>query len=170
VKTTDLNLYLSKPVDLLKIDVEGAEYDLLLHIRKSLAKVRNISLECHVAQHNIKPLAKVLDCLVDEGFTIGVNSFGPWRDLIRRPQIPPDHWEQYLVIAASRNPMQQEGPTDGVIPYVGAAWLDLESRLESALKLAQENASQSARVQEELAEFSNSRLCRMARKLSRWVH
>jgi FkbM family methyltransferase len=120
VPTVDLRHYLRTPVDLLKLDIEGAEFDVVPHIAPSLERVRNIVVECHITdQTKYDGLAKLMTTLTTAGFRISVNSYGPWRDLTRRHTVAPLHAEQYLTVYGWRGetaPLSTE-PTH--LPYVG---------------------------------------------------
>jgi FkbM family methyltransferase len=120
VSTVDLADYLHKPADLLKLDIEGAEYEVIMHLGRKLRKVKNILIECHLDQSNITRFGKMLKVLVSKGFKISVNTFGPWRDLIRQPLVAPHHWEQYLLVAGWRDTISKSGDEDAMLPYVGA--------------------------------------------------
>jgi FkbM family methyltransferase len=70
VKTVKLSTYIHKPVDLLKIDTEGAELEILqdLYTSKKFNLIKNIVLEYHpVKKFGLK---RVLEILKSEGFTI----------------------------------------------------------------------------------------------------
>ncbi len=122
VATVDLASYLTETdVDLLKLDVEGAEFALVPHLAGRLARVRSVLVEVHVTGTKDQvALGGLLTTLSDAGFDVALNSFGPWRDLIRRHTPPPLHAEQYLVLAGWR-----PGSTVGVstepshLPYLG---------------------------------------------------
>jgi len=102
VRTIDLSAYLDKPVDLLKIDIEGAEYEVIPHLQVCLANVKSISLECHL-DVQIKGLLKILEVLQKSGFQISLNSFGNWRDLVRQPTLSELHSHGYLLVSCWRD-------------------------------------------------------------------
>lgn len=157
VRTVDLRAYLSEDVDLLKIDVEGAEFTLLPHLRGALDRVKNVLVECHVAeQAHYLGLGRILDTLRAAGFEISVNSYGPWRDLIRRHQPAPLHAEQYLIVSGWRpgaRPLVHE-PT--FAPYVGLA------DLVAGRQIARRHETDLANVQAVLAELADGRCGRHA--------
>jgi len=129
VQAIDLADYLNETVDLLKIDIEGAEYDVVDHLGKELRNVKNILVECHLGQTNIDRFGKMLQILKEAGFKLGINSFGVWRDLIRQTPVQPNHWEQYILLAGWRvsNPLVSQEET--FRPYGGAR---LERELHDA--------------------------------------
>jgi FkbM family methyltransferase len=119
VQTVDLARYLMDPVDLLKIDIEEAEYDLVAHLAERLQNVKNIIIECHFDQSKIVPFGNMLRVLSVAGFKVSVNSFGAWRDLIRQIPVPPNHWEQYLLVTGWRGEIPQAMTDSSALPYTG---------------------------------------------------
>lgn len=59
---------LQEPVDFLKIDIEGAEYDLLKDCADSLGNVKNLFIEYHSMEKNEQQLDQILKFLKDAGF------------------------------------------------------------------------------------------------------
>jgi FkbM family methyltransferase len=120
VATVDLRRYLDREITLLKIDVEGAEFELLPHLADSLGRVRQVLVECHLLdQCTYSRLGGVLDALRAAGFRVALNSYGPWRDLIRRHTPGPHQAEQYLLVSGWRD---EDAPVDRVAtcaPYAG---------------------------------------------------
>jgi FkbM family methyltransferase len=55
-------------IDLLKIDIEGAETDVLMDCRKSLDKVENIFVEYHSLKKSPQNLQLILDILTENNF------------------------------------------------------------------------------------------------------
>jgi FkbM family methyltransferase len=55
-------------IDMLKIDIEGAENDLIASIQSALPKVKNIFLEYHCLQEQGQRLQEILQILLDNGF------------------------------------------------------------------------------------------------------
>lgn len=55
-------------VDLLKIDIEGAEYEVLLDLTENLYKVKNIFIEYHSWNKNSQKLSEILSVLELYGF------------------------------------------------------------------------------------------------------
>ena len=137
VQTVDLACYLLDSVDLLKIDIEGAEYELIVHLAERLLNVKNIVIECHFDQSKIVPLGDMLRVLAAAGFMVSVNSFGEWRDLIRQVPVPPNHWEQYLLVTGWRGEIPQAMTDSSALPYTGInpalEWQSREAEWQSKL-------------------------------------
>mgnify|MGYP003625962069 CR=1 FL=1 len=68
VATFDLKKLLVEQVDFLKIDIEGAEYDILRDIDASLKYVKNIFVEYHSTCNNEQHLGEILNILKKNGF------------------------------------------------------------------------------------------------------
>ncbi|MDP1569139.1 MAG: FkbM family methyltransferase [Vicinamibacterales bacterium] len=129
VATVDLARYLNQDIDLLKLDIEGAEFDVVPHVATHLHRVRNVLVEGHIVdQSTFDGLATLLTTLRGTGFTLALNTYGPWRDLTRRPWPAPLHAEQYLLISGWRTEPQAVERTPTYAPYVGLAlhdqWID----------------------------------------------
>ncbi len=66
VKTLTLSSFLTKPIDLLKLDVEGAEYTIIKESAKKLNLVKNIILEYHKTpktnpENQLEAILKILE-------------------------------------------------------------------------------------------------------------
>lgn len=129
VRAVDLARYLSQPVDLLKLDIEGAEYLVVPHLKEVLQNVKCINIECHLNQSNLTRLGDVLKTLGDCRFKVSLNSYGKWRDLVRQPHLGGDAWEQYLLVAGWRGPLPYACSEASIVPYVG---IQRELELETA--------------------------------------
>lgn len=128
-------------VDLLKIDIEGAEFDVVPHLAGHLANVRRVLVECHLAsQSHYRQLARIIDTLASAGFTIAMNSYGPWRDLTRRHVPGPLHAEQYLLVSAWRSDNVACDTIATVMPYSGLATRLAERRQQQAQTLVWQRA------------------------------
>lgn len=68
VKTTRLADHLNRKVDMLKIDIEGAEYTVLRDCASRLANVEHIFVECHSFTGKEQHLEEVLSILKQAGF------------------------------------------------------------------------------------------------------
>jgi len=68
VPVTRLRDYLTEQVDLLKIDIEGAEFEVLKDCSDLLYKVKNIFLEYHSFPERPQTLSDILCILSDNGF------------------------------------------------------------------------------------------------------
>ena len=73
IPTIDLDSLLFENIDLLKIDIEGAETDVLLSTQK-LDKVKNIFIEYHSFINNRQTLDKILNKLSENGFRYIIHS------------------------------------------------------------------------------------------------
>jgi len=76
IKTTRLNYYLQKPVDLLKIDIEGTEYDVLKDCQILLKNVKNLFVEYHSFVDAEQKLPELLKILKEAEFKIFINRTG----------------------------------------------------------------------------------------------
>ena len=120
VATADLRRYLQQDVDLLKLDIEGAEFVVVPHVADALDRVRNLVVECHVVdQTHYEGLARIITTLKAAGFQISVNSYGPWRDLTRRHIPEPLHAEQYLIVYGWRGEGVGVAAEWTQVPYTG---------------------------------------------------
>lgn len=68
VKTVDLKKFLERSVDFLKIDIEGAENDLIFDLRGHLGNVKHFFLEYHGIKDSPQNLGDILNLLKSEGF------------------------------------------------------------------------------------------------------
>lgn len=69
IETTDLRKFLKRRVDFLKIDIEGAENELIFHLRDLLPNVENIFLEYHGIKGQPQQLGEILNLFKDAGFS-----------------------------------------------------------------------------------------------------
>lgn len=120
VRTVDLSDYLNEPIDLIKMDIEGAEYDVINHVGEKLKNVKAMSIECHLDQKKIVPFGEMLEVLSNAGFQVSVNSFGIWRDLIHRPPVLADHHENYILVSAWRESTPSAPTRASWVPGIGA--------------------------------------------------
>lgn len=72
VKTVCLSDYLDRPVDLLKLDIEGAETEVLLAAANQLAQVERVYVEYHSRVGERQTLPELLRVLRDSGFRLHV--------------------------------------------------------------------------------------------------
>jgi FkbM family methyltransferase len=70
VQATDLRFLLHEKVDLLKIDIEGAEFDALEAIKDCLHYVDKIFIEYHSVPHQEQHLPELLQILKEAGFKL----------------------------------------------------------------------------------------------------
>lgn len=68
VSAIDLKKYLTKKVDFLKIDIEGAENEVIFDIAPLLHNVENLFLEYHGLRDNPQNLGEILNIIKKQGF------------------------------------------------------------------------------------------------------
>lgn len=73
VNTVRLRDYLSEKVDFLKIDIEGAEIEVLIDIAKFLSNVNKIFVEYHSFEGRPQMLGTVIDILTEGGFRLQIH-------------------------------------------------------------------------------------------------
>ena len=74
-----LGQFLRRPIDLLKLDIEGAEYDVLNDVRQDLGRVRNIFIEFHLRDRSNR-LSNLLEILENAGFDYSIEDRVPhWK-------------------------------------------------------------------------------------------
>lgn len=93
VKADVLSNYIKSPVDLIKLDIEGAENIVLREIELKLDNVKNIIIEYH---HGLNELETDLDELVhileSNGFNVRRGKFGAfWHKLHKVTRLPIPH-------------------------------------------------------------------------------
>ncbi len=76
VQVTRLRDYLRRPVDLLKIDIEGAETVVLKDCQDMLYNVKNIFVEYHSFEGQEQSLPELLTILKKSGFRLNINAPG----------------------------------------------------------------------------------------------
>ena len=76
IKTTKLSNYINKKVDLLKIDIEGGEFEVLKEIKDKLHLVDRIFIEYHSFVGEKQCLPELLQILKDAGFHLNINTPG----------------------------------------------------------------------------------------------
>ena len=76
VKTTQLQKYLNRKVDFLKIDIEGAEVEVISDIKDQLMYVENIFVEYHSFVRKEQHLPNLLAILKNAGFRLHISTPG----------------------------------------------------------------------------------------------
>lgn len=76
IAVTRLSNYLNQKIDFLKIDIEGAEFDVLEECKDKLENVQRIFLEYHSFIGQEQKLDKILAVLKESGFRIYISSPG----------------------------------------------------------------------------------------------
>jgi FkbM family methyltransferase len=86
VKAVRLSPYLNEPVDLLKLDIEGAEAAVLRECRGALGLVKRLFVEYHSFEGQPQCLDELLGILREAGFrvTITVSDTLTWRPFLER--------------------------------------------------------------------------------------
>ena len=69
IEAVRLKDYLCKPIDFLKLDIEGAEYEVLKDCSEDLKMAKNIFIEYHGNFNTTNQLNEILDILVKNQFT-----------------------------------------------------------------------------------------------------
>jgi FkbM family methyltransferase len=104
VKTIDLSDYIrDQKVDFIKLDIEGAEFDVMEKIAPFLHHVEKMLIEIHHNVKNVKQTAKILNILEDAGFSVSINLLGPII-ILQKPFTPNEDAtsDQYLLVCAWR--------------------------------------------------------------------
>lgn len=70
IETTRLSAYLTERVDFLKLDIEGAEWEVLQEAKERLANVERIFVEYHSFEGKEQCLPEILALLKDAGFRV----------------------------------------------------------------------------------------------------
>ena len=76
IQTVSLKKYLDRPVDFLKIDIEGAEAEVVKDCRDMLINVKNIVLEYHSFTGEKQSISDILDILNKAGFRCYIKNAG----------------------------------------------------------------------------------------------
>jgi hypothetical protein len=76
IKSIRLNDLLNKEVDFLKIDIEGAEYEVVKDCADNLSFVKNLFIEYHGNYDEMYKLNEILNILVDKGFKYYIKEAG----------------------------------------------------------------------------------------------
>lgn len=75
VRTVRLSPYLAEPVDFLKLNIEGAELDVVRECGPALGNVRQLAIEYHGFPELGERLGELLNLLADAGFRCVVHGF-----------------------------------------------------------------------------------------------
>jgi FkbM family methyltransferase len=74
VNVTTLHKYIDKDIDMLKLDIEGAELEVLRSISNDLDKVRNMFVEYHSYVGHSQDIDELLEIIISNGFRVHVKS------------------------------------------------------------------------------------------------
>ena len=77
VKAIRLKELLQKPVDFLKLDIEGAEYEVLKDVAEDISAAKNIFIEYHGNFEQNQQLTEIFELLVDNGFNFYIKEASP---------------------------------------------------------------------------------------------
>ena len=77
LNTVRLKDFLDKEVDFLKIDIEGAEYEVIMDCKDKLKNVANLFIEYHSMEKNEQTLDKILKAVKDAGFKYYIKEAWP---------------------------------------------------------------------------------------------
>ena len=102
VNTIDLADYINQPVDLIKMDIEGAEFEVISHLKEKMHFVQNFLIECHVNSDEIGKFSVILDDLNKADFRVSVAVIGGWSDLLKKPVRIENGFDQYILVSAWR--------------------------------------------------------------------
>ncbi|HXD77556.1 MAG TPA: FkbM family methyltransferase [Puia sp.] len=94
VKAIRLKTFLTRPVDFLKMDIEGAEFEVIMDAAESLFHVKNLFIEYHGCFDQQKELSTLLNMLSGKGFNYYIKEAASVYDhpfsRVRNPIIPYD--------------------------------------------------------------------------------
>lgn len=76
VKATRLRKYLNRKVDFLKIDIEGAEYEVIKDVYDLLLNVDKLFIEFHSFHNKVQMLPEILSLLKQSGFRLHLSAPG----------------------------------------------------------------------------------------------
>lgn len=100
VATIRLKDYLTTPVDFLKIDIEGAEYEVLKDCRDVLGNVGNLFIEYHVFPNQAQTLHEMLAWVNEAGFKYYIKE--AWNNMSYPFMNNPSYYQMQLNIFCYR--------------------------------------------------------------------
>jgi FkbM family methyltransferase len=87
VESVDLAKWLPDSTDLLKLDIEGAEFDVIEHLCETgaIRRIKNLVCELHIMRGTEPRMLNLLQHLINEGMQISLNygAVGPWIGLAK---------------------------------------------------------------------------------------
>jgi FkbM family methyltransferase len=156
VETVDLARYLDNPIDLIKMDIEGAELQVIPYSKGELDQVKQMSIECHLTTGKYGTFGRLLGILELEGFSVTLNSYSAWQDLIRVQEILPDHFQQYVAVSAARHKPACGLPDWGISPNADLSLIlqmsELRRHVSKLNQQLSESRSSSGKITEHLEE------------------
>jgi len=102
VKTQCLSGYLGMPIDLLKIDIEGAETRVIKECGHLFFNVHNLIIEYHPVNGVFCDLSYILSILEHNGFYYYINSYGCWKCFANEQNKHDGYNDQLLMIYAKK--------------------------------------------------------------------
>jgi FkbM family methyltransferase len=102
VRAERLAPYLEKPVDLLKLDIEGAEGAVLADCSEVMAGAKRVIIEYHCTSGKAQDLSGILALLEKGNYRYLINSDGFWRGFSHFAAAPEGWLDHYLMIYAQR--------------------------------------------------------------------
>jgi FkbM family methyltransferase len=103
VKAVRLSDYINEPVDFLKMNIEGAELDVLTEISDKLHYINEMVIEYHSFDNSNQVLHCILDLLNRNGFMYLINDFdGETNPAVRTPFKLGENTRYFLLIYAKR--------------------------------------------------------------------
>jgi FkbM family methyltransferase len=104
VRTVRLADYLqNNSVDFIKMDIEGAETEVIKDCSEHIRHVPQMVIEYHYMKSEVDALSSVLAHLAQAGFQVTINQYGNWIDLLRKDRARMDlnyGYDQYFLICA----------------------------------------------------------------------
>lgn len=76
IEVTDINHYLNQEIDFLKLDIEGAEFEVLNACKNNLHQVKRMFIEYHSFYNETQNLNEILNILKKNGFRVHINAPG----------------------------------------------------------------------------------------------
>lgn len=103
VETCLLSQYLDQKVDLLKLNIEGAEFEVLEECRTKLKNVSEIIIEFHSFASQEQKLDILLKILKEEGFRYIINHFDYESNLAVKPPFVMNNNSEYILLVYAKN-------------------------------------------------------------------
>ncbi len=98
VKTCKLSDYLNQPVDFLKLNIEGAEFEVLAESENKLKNVSEMIIEFHSFKGEEQRLQELLTILSRNGFRYMLNHFDYESNLAVKPPFKIDDQTTYILL------------------------------------------------------------------------
>jgi FkbM family methyltransferase len=102
VRTIRLSDFICGPINMLKMDIEGAEFQVMPSLSEKLEAISQMAIECHIDNRNVEPFSVLLKILSEKKYITTINSYGPWRDLTHSSVKLPAEFDQYILLTARK--------------------------------------------------------------------